>query len=101
MILNTLIEWILWFAAFYLITNFLIRRDKIKFRATIVELERERKTREKFYQDLVRSYSDHSETLSKHRKTIERYGEHVERSYEIIERLNDKIKQLEGEQNKH
>ena len=101
MILNTLIEWILWFAAFYLITNFLIRRDKIKFRATIVELEKERKTREKFYQDLVKSYSDHRKTVSKHRETIEKYGKHVEMNIKIVKRLNEKIKQLEGEQNKH
>lgn len=101
MILNTLIECLLWLGVIYLITNLLIQRDKIKSDATIVELEKERKTREKFYQDLVKSYSDHSKTLSKHQETIEKYGEHVDRSYEIIERLNDKIKQLEGEQNKH
>ncbi|ANZ98128.1 hypothetical protein BFC20_10635 [Brochothrix thermosphacta] len=101
MILNTLIECLLWLGAIYLITNFLIQRDKIKLDATIVELEKERKTRRNFYNDLVKSYDNHKETISEHRKTIERYGEHVEKSNEIIERLNDKIKQLESEQNKH
>lgn len=98
MILNTLIECLLWLGVIYLITNLLIQRDKIKLDATIVELEKERKTREKFYQDLVKSHSDHSKTLSKHRETIKNYGLHVETSIKIVQRLNDKIKQLEGEQ---
>ena len=40
MILNTLIECLLWLGAIYLITNFLIQRDKIKLDATIVELKK-------------------------------------------------------------